>query len=108
MHPEWDSFEVFRDYIEKNLGERPVGMSLDRINNNEGYFPGNLRWASPQTQVRNRSSNVHVEINGVSRCLAEWADILGILPSVVYMRLKNGWTAHDALLIPVEPRKKKI
>lgn len=47
--------ELFIQWIEKNLGPRPEGKSLDRINNNGNYTPGNLRWASNQEQVRNSS-----------------------------------------------------
>ena len=54
MHGPWVSnFPRFFGYI-KSLGERPKGYSLDRINNDGGYEPGNLRWASASTQRRNQ------------------------------------------------------
>lgn len=52
------SYIDFKKYILKELGERPEGYTLDRIDNEKGYVPGNLRWASSTTQSRNRRSNV--------------------------------------------------
>lgn len=43
----------FYEYLENNLGDRPEGYSLDRINTHKGYVEGNLRWASYQTQAQN-------------------------------------------------------
>lgn len=53
--PEWrESFEMFRDYVLTNLGERPKGYTFDRIDNDSNYQPGNVRWASKKTQANNR------------------------------------------------------
>jgi hypothetical protein len=48
---------AFIEYIEKNLGPRPAGMSLDRINNDKNYEPGNLRWNDAVGQARNRGAS---------------------------------------------------
>lgn len=48
--PAWDSFEQFL----ADMGERPEGMTIDRIKNDEGYSAGNCQWATPRSQARNR------------------------------------------------------
>lgn len=57
---EFESFEQF--FTE--LGPRPEGFSLDRIDNNQGYKPGNVRWASPRTQARNRRVPMQISDSG--------------------------------------------
>jgi hypothetical protein len=49
-----NDYVLFRDYILNNLGERPEGFSLDRINNDGNYEPNNLRWADASTQYKNQ------------------------------------------------------
>ncbi|HZW04267.1 MAG TPA: hypothetical protein VFF68_10095 [Anaerolineaceae bacterium] len=63
LYPEWaNDYASFREYINKVLGPKPSPVhSLDRIDNDKGYEPGNLRWATPSTQNKNtrrRNSNV--------------------------------------------------
>jgi hypothetical protein len=47
-----DGFQTFFAF----MGERPEGMTLDRMDNDRGYFPANCRWATPTEQQRNRSA----------------------------------------------------
>jgi len=58
LYKEWNTYESFKEYIIINLGERPsTEYSLDRINNDGNYEPGNVRWATRSQQQRNRRNS---------------------------------------------------
>jgi hypothetical protein len=88
IDPAWNQFANFI----ADMGLRPDGKTLDRINNNGGYFKENCRWATPTEQARNRRTNVSITYNGETHCVAEWGDILGIKPEILRKRLRTGWS----------------
>lgn len=89
----WKTFENFY----ADMGERPAGMSLDRIDNNGGYEPGNCRWATRVEQGGNKRNNVIWELNGKRQCAARWAKELGINRTTLQKRLKAGWPMEKVL-----------
>mgnify|MGYP001379757104 CR=1 FL=1 len=93
----WNSFENF--FLD--MGDRPDGTSIERIDNNGNYEPGNCRWATFGEQSRNKSSNRVIAFNGESACVAEWAETTGIPSNVITRRLNTGWPIKDALTLPV-------
>lgn len=105
-----DDFVAFRDYMNKSLGNKPVGRySLDRIDNDKGYEPGNLRWADHKTQTRNRSMVPMFEAFGAKRSVAEWSEITGIKAETIRARIKNGWAIDIAVSHPpVSDRKRPL
>lgn len=78
--PEWDDYTVFL----QDMGERPTGRSIDRIDNAKGYEPGNCRWATKLEQMRNTRVARWIEFNGKRQILSEWAREFGTNPGQVH------------------------
>lgn len=90
---EWiDSFETFI----KDMGNCPIGFSIDRIDNSKGYSKENCRWANNYMQSRNKRNNRYYELNGKIQVLQDWANDLGISFSTICERLEK-WDLEKAL-----------
>lgn len=85
---EWYDFENFRDWALSN-GYNPK-LSIDRIDNNDGYYPENCRWADAITQGNNRRVNRYITCGDESHTIAEWARIFGISYDTLWTRIKRG------------------
>lgn len=89
----WESFESFL----ADMGDRPAGTSIDRINNDGNYEPGNCRWATAREQANNKRNSRTLEINGVRRTIAEWSRSSGIGYSTIKERILRGWSPLRAV-----------
>lgn len=89
----------------RDMGEKPAGMSLDRINNDEGYCRNNCRWATSTEQGSNKRNNNNVVIHGKALCLAAVSRKYGIPESTLRNRLNSGMSSEDAAFVPVRLRR---
>lgn len=94
-----DEWLMFKQFL-IDMGEKPIGKTLERIDNEKGYFPSNCRWATPKEQAENRSSSQLITYNGITQCLSDWAKQLGVQRLSLRWRIKNGWSIEEALTVP--------
>ena len=99
----WTSFEGFYE----DMGDRPDGKSLDRIDNEGDYCAENCRWSTRSEQARNTRSNRVIELNGTEKLLIEWVEETGLSFSCIEHRLRNGWSVSKTLTTPSLRRSAK-
>lgn len=114
-HAEWENYggrgisvcdrwlDSYANFI-TDVGARPEGkrngravFSIDRIDNDGDYKPGNVRWTTQAAQTRNSRSNHNITHGGVTLCLTDWAEKLGIPQTTLHGRIHLGWSDHEVL-----------
>ena len=101
MHEAWQkSFSAFIS----DVGLRPIAdtrLTLDRIDTQKGYEPGNVRWVTWEIQSQNRSNVERYTIGEKTLCLSEWSKITGVPRRTIYCRINRyGWNHVDAIQTP--------
>lgn len=99
-----DSWLKFENFL-ADMGEKPEGMQLDRVDNNGNYEPSNCRWATPMQNCNNRRSSHYIEHNGERRTISQWARVKGIPRDTLSFRLESGWSVAEAMTTPVKRQK---
>lgn len=99
----WDKFENF--FID--MGFRPKGKTLGRINNNLGYKKSNCRWETYKQQARNRRNGHYLKAFGKEKTLAEWSEITGIGGDTLWKRVERGFSPEEVISLPLNARRKK-
>lgn len=98
---EWmDNLQSFFDWAFENGYKK--GLTIDRIDVNGNYAPNNCRFVKMSVQCRNKRNNIMVTLNGQTKVLAEWCELLGRDYHIVHARLCRGWTLKKALMTPIK------
>lgn len=101
-----DRWMVYENFL-KDMGKRPVGKSIDRINNDGNYEPGNCRWATQLQQNQNSRSVKHITFRGETKTMREWSRDFGLCQATVSDRLIRGWSIEDSLTKPLIPNSSR-
>ncbi len=93
-----NNFSEWLDYIQKlpHFGE--LDRSLDRIDNNKGYEPENLRWATKTEQSNNKRNNVFLTYKSETRTISQWSEITGVPYSTIKLRIKKGLSIEEVFI----------
>lgn len=98
----WEKFEGFY----ADMGDRPIGTSLGRIDNSLGYSKANCRWETSKEQALNRRSNHLITAYSQTMTVTEWERVYGINRHAIGNRILSGWPPELAVKQPINKRQR--
>lgn len=99
----WKKFENFLE----DMGVRPSGKSLDRIDSNGPYEPNNCRWMSAYEQAQNRRTTTYITYCGVRCATSDWNGLFDLGRNLLLRRIHSGWSIEQGFGIAPPPPPSK-
>jgi hypothetical protein len=96
------AFEDFRSWL-SYMGPRPDKATIERIDNDGPYAPGNVEWATHKAQQNNKRTNRLLTFNGKTQTISEWSEETGLSPSLIWNRLRDWGEAEIKRILTEEP-----
>jgi hypothetical protein len=94
-------WEVFENFY-ADMGDKPDGMTIERVDNDKGYDLGNCKWATRYDQANNTRRNRFIEHNGETKTISQWAREKNLYPQTLYNRINIlKWPHGKAIDTPV-------
>lgn len=100
----WLTFEGFYE----DMGDRPKGHTIDRIDNDKSYYKENCRWANSKTQGNNKKDVRMFTYKNKTQNMSDWAKEYNLTPACFCARLNDGWDFEKALLTPIDESKQRF
>lgn len=103
-----ERWRTFRNFL-ADMGPKPTRKhSIDRLDSDGYYVPGNCRWATHTEHMRNTSRSVMIEYQERTMSVQECAELAGISAKMIERRLREGWSPDDAISKPIRPAANDI
>ena len=96
VDPRWHTFSTFL----ADMGDRPEGTSIERLDSRRNYWLGNCIWLPAHLQQKNRKNSRMVTYRFKTLCISDWEKLLGWKPNALRKRLNLGWSVDDAMTRP--------
>lgn len=101
--PRWGGPDGFQNFL-ADMGPRPVGTSIERVDNDGPYSPGNCIWATRKVQSRNKRTSHRLTYKGETLTIAGWAERTGLKANTLQARIAAGWDVEVAITTPTRTR----